>query len=193
MKVDGHCSNMSKVSVVWLFCPKNLRKLRLVSVKQKNEHRSNFGQLPSHTFALERIFHSHKCWTSKGPLDKWNSWEISKMKNLNLILPGMGTEHNLTSFCCSSTAVLMLSLNSRVLVKVRPQPEVFLRRDRGPYWLLFSAQTSLRPVPSLKRRVEYRPNLPSTRRSHPTGERPPGTTNSQLISPRQVCRSPSLG
>ena len=151
----------------------------------------NFHHTPLHlkgSFILTSVELQRSLWINetRGKFQKW-------LKNLNLILPGMGTEHNLTSFCCSPTAVLLLSLNSRVLVKVRPQPEVFLRRDRGPYWLLFSAQTSPRPVPSLKRRVEYRPNLPSTRRSHPTGERPPGTTNSQLISPRQVCRSPSLG
>ena len=39
---------------------------RLVALKQKNEHHSDFGfNQPSHPFALERIFHSHKCRTSK--------------------------------------------------------------------------------------------------------------------------------
>ena len=50
-----------------IFSDEELILKRLVALEKKNEHHSDFGfnQQPSHPCALERIFHSHKCRTSK--------------------------------------------------------------------------------------------------------------------------------
>ena len=149
---------------------------RLVAFDQKNEHHSDFGfNQPSHPFALERIFHSHKCRTSKATSGSMKI--VGNFENFwSPAIMGGSQPKRITCPCAFQIQALRLSLSdARELWKTRPQPEVLLARQHGPYWLLFSlsvsAQTARAPRPVPKSSTELVPTQRSTVRwgSHPTG------------------------
>ena len=149
---------------------------RLVALKQKNEHHSDFGfNQPSHPFALERIFHSHKCRTSKATSGSMKL--VGNFENfLSPAIMGGSQPRRITCSCAFQIQALCLSLSdARIMKNPAAAP--------GSYSLGSTGRTDScslsceRPDCSgteTGSSVEYRTSTDPTfdrtmRRSHPTG------------------------
>ena len=87
------------------------------ALKQKNEHHSDFGfNQPSHPFALERIFHSHKCRTSKATSGSMKL--VGNFENfLSPAIMGGSQPKRITSSCAFQIQALRLSLSDKRIMK----------------------------------------------------------------------------
>ena len=90
---------------------------RLVALKQKTEHHSDFGfSQPSHPFALERIFHSHKCRTSKATSGSMKI--VGNFENFwSPAIMGGSQPKRFTCSCAFQTQALRLSLSDARIMK----------------------------------------------------------------------------
>ena len=166
---------------------------RLVALKQKNEHHSDFGfSQPSHPFALERIFHSHKCRTSKA-----TSGSMKLVGNFeNFWSPAMGWWASLRESHVLVPFRYRLSLShflTRELWKTRPQPEGPTRSAaRAVLTLvlsLVSAQTARAPRPVPASSTELVPTQRSTVQwDVPTQP----AQHDQLISPKKTIQKKTI-
>ena len=134
-------------------------------------------KLPSHTFALERIF--DKCWTSK---NKWNSWDFSNM-NQKFHFTWNDKHPQPHIFLYLFQKLLSLSAESQ---KARPQRCSLLgTAARTDSCSLESARGG--GTGSTRPRFNSAPTQQGFVPTQPANARPArNTLRSQLISPRQL-------
>ena len=160
---------------------------RLVAFDQKNEHHSDVGfNQPSRPFALERIFHSHKCRTSKA-----TSGSVKILGNFeNFWSPaimGGSQPKRFTCSCAFQTQALRLSLSDKRIMENPAAAQGPTRSAARAVLTLVlslsvSAQTARAPRPVPKSSTELVPTQRSTVRwDVPTQP----AQQDQLISPKK--------
>ena len=136
------------------------------ALKQKNEHHSDIGfNEPSHPFALERIFHSHKCRTSKATSGSMKL--VGNFENfLSPAIMGGSQPKRITSSCAFQIQALCLSLSDkRIMSNPAAAPGSYSLGSTGrtdSCSLSVSAQTARAPRPVPKSSTELVPTQRST-------------------------------